>query len=110
MELSCLCVLFFCLFFLFLLFLLVKILIYYIEQSYTLPLSQHYYGRVYIGHKLSPEAQVEITAKCRQVAMDSISHIPDYPFMNGKEMANKIFTFIYNKKHEPVALNVYFLW
>ena len=93
-----------------LLFLLVKILIYYIEHSYKLPISWNYYAKVYIGTNLSVNEKVKITATCRKVAIDSISHIPDYPFMNGDEMDNKIFTFIYNKNDEPVALNVYFLW
>jgi len=93
-----------------LLFLLIKILIYYIEHSYKLPISWNYYAKVYIGKNLSVDEKVKITAKCRKVAIDSISHIPDYPFMSNKEMENKIFTLIYNKNDEPVALNVYFLW
>jgi len=85
-------------------------ILWYIENSYPIPVNNKYYGKIYIGNKLTQENKDKLKLEINKVAIESVNCIPNYPIMRGEEMENKIFIVIYNYQHQSVAMNCFFKW
>jgi len=86
------------------------LLVWYLENSYPIPINTQYYGKIYIGHNLTKNDKLKLKLEIDKIAIESVSCIPKYSIMKGEEIEDKIFIIIYDYYHLPIAMNCMFSW